>query len=77
MPRARSLLTFAALAAAVPVTAQDISVEKHTALTAVDAIAGEIAHIADTLWDLSELAMREHASAEHLAQILEREGLAQ
>ncbi len=74
MPRARSLLTFAALAAAVPVTAQDISAEKHTALTAVDAIAGEIAHIADTLWDLSELAMREHASAEHLAQILEREG---
>jgi aminobenzoyl-glutamate utilization protein B len=75
MHRFRTITTVLFLTfVSAPLTAQEISAEKRTALAAVDAIAGEIAQIADTLWDLSELALREHESAEHLAAVLEREG---
>jgi aminobenzoyl-glutamate utilization protein B len=43
-------------------------------LATVDTLASEIALVADTLWDFSEIALREHRSAAYLAQVLEQEG---
>ncbi len=63
-----------ALLLALPVGAQEISGEKATALEAVDAFRDEIHDMSMTLWDFSELALLEDASAEYLADVLESEG---
>jgi len=70
-----------ALSFATPVHAQvptsemeDLSAGKRAALEAVDALAGEIRAMSDTLWHLSETALLEHRSAEYLADLLETEG---
>jgi len=51
-----------------------ISREKQTAIEQVDALEQEIANMSMELWDFSEIALREHQSAEFLADVLEREG---
>jgi aminobenzoyl-glutamate utilization protein B len=54
--------------------AQELSREKRTALSAVDALSAEIDRMAKELWDYSEIALRETKSAEFLSGVLEREG---
>ncbi|MFC1575939.1 amidohydrolase [Gemmatimonadota bacterium] len=54
--------------------AQELSPEKATALAAVEALADGIRDLSMTLWDYSELALMEDASAEYLAAFLEAEG---
>jgi aminobenzoyl-glutamate utilization protein B len=56
--------------------AQELPTEKKTALEAVEGLAPEIADISMTLWDHSEIALREDASAAYLADVLEAEGFA-
>jgi aminobenzoyl-glutamate utilization protein B len=57
-----------------PTEAQEIPVEKATALAAVESLRGEILEISMELWEMSELALLETASAEYLAGFLEEEG---
>jgi aminobenzoyl-glutamate utilization protein B len=54
--------------------AQEMQPEKATALGAVAALGSKIREISMELWDLSEIALLEHASAEYLADVLEAEG---
>lgn len=56
--------------------AQTLTADKQAALEQVDRLSDEIAHMANTLWDLSETAMLEYRSAEFLAALLEEEGFA-
>ncbi len=69
-----SILLLAACVLATPTLAQDFAREKQTALSAVDALAADIDRMSRELWDLSETALKETASAEFLATVLEREG---
>ncbi len=55
-------------------SAQDLSPAKATALAAVEALGGEVQDLSLALWDYAELALREEASAELLADALEAEG---
>jgi aminobenzoyl-glutamate utilization protein B len=57
-----------------PAGAQDIPSEKATALEAVQDLYEGIVDLSMTLWDYSELALLETASAEYLAAFLEQEG---
>jgi aminobenzoyl-glutamate utilization protein B len=57
-----------------PLTAQELSPEKQTALEAVNGLSSEIHLMAMKLWDYSEIAMLEAQSAEFLAALLEEEG---
>ena len=60
------------LAIGTPIWAQ--SREKREALSIADELYPEVHRMSMTLWDYSEIAMREYESAEYLADILEREG---
>ncbi len=53
---------------------QDLPEEKATALEAVQALAPDMVDMSMALWDYSELALREEASAGYLADYLEAEG---
>jgi aminobenzoyl-glutamate utilization protein B len=57
-----------------PSAAQELPREKANALDAVEALHGDILGISMALWDYSELALLETASAEYLADYLEQEG---
>jgi len=59
---------------AAPARAQELPTTKRAVLAETDRLSGEIARIAGTLWNYSELALKEHRSATLLAEILEREG---
>ncbi|UCD25393.1 MAG: hypothetical protein JSW51_05615, partial [Gemmatimonadota bacterium] len=48
--------------AAGPLTAQEMSREKLTAVSAADALSREITRMSETLWDYSETALLEHRS---------------
>ena len=52
----------------------EISAEKQTAIDQVNTLESEIANMSMELWNYSEIALREHKSAEFLATILETEG---
>ena len=52
----------------------EISAEKQTAIDQVNTLESEIANMSMELWNFSEIALREHKSAEFLATILETEG---
>ncbi len=56
------------------VLAAELPEAKQTALDAVAAIDGEIAHMAAALWGFSEIALSEERSAAFLADVLEKEG---
>lgn len=62
------------LTASFPLAAQEVSPEKATALTAVEALGGEIEDLSMALWNYAELALREERSAKLLADALEAEG---
>ena len=64
----------AAISLAVPAAAQDGAAAKRAVAAETDRIAGDIARMASTLWQYSELALKEERSAAFLAGILEREG---
>ena len=76
----KSLLTLAILGLSFGTVergiAQALTADKRAALEQVDRLNDEIAHMANTLWDLSETAMLEYRSAEFLAALLEDEGFA-
>ena len=76
--RSRLPLTVLCLSAvffpAVPATAQDVPAAKRAVIAETDRLTGEIARMASTLWQYSELALSEQRSAAFLADILEREG---
>ncbi|UCC83030.1 MAG: amidohydrolase [Gemmatimonadota bacterium] len=57
-----------------PLVAQDLSLEKQTALEMVDGLSSEIHLMSMRLWDYSEIALLEAQSAEFLAALLEEEG---
>ena len=59
---------------ASPAGAQAPAAAKRAVLAETERLSAEIARIASTLWDYSELALREDKSAGLLAGILEREG---
>ncbi len=65
-----------ALAPPVRTEAQDPHRAMTTALAEAENQSDLVLEIAETLWDLSEIALMEHRSAEYLAGILEREGFA-
>jgi aminobenzoyl-glutamate utilization protein B len=54
--------------------AQELTPEKETALAAIEALRPEIMDMSMELWDFAEIALREHQSAEYLANVLEAEG---
>lgn len=58
----------------LPNSAQELSPPKAAAVTAVDDLAEAIGDMSMKLWDYSELALLETASAEYLANFLEEEG---
>ena len=58
----------------LPATAQQLSKEKESALQAVQDLDADLIDLSMALWDYSELAMLETASAEYLAAFLEAEG---
>ena len=61
------------MSAAAP--AQDaFSPEKRQVIAEVDALESQIADMSMELWNFSEIALKEHQSAEFLADILEAEG---
>ena len=61
------------MSAAAP--AQDaFSPEKRQVIAEVDALEAQIADMSMELWNFSEIALKEHQSAEFLADILEAEG---
>jgi aminobenzoyl-glutamate utilization protein B len=68
------VLAAAAAAVAAPLHAQDLPPAKRAVLAEVDRLSPEIARVASTLWNYSELALRESRSAALLADLLEREG---
>jgi len=68
------LCLVAAVVSTVPARAQDLPPAKRAVLAETDRLSGEIARIANTLWNYSELALKEHRSAALLADLLEREG---
>lgn len=71
------LLTLAVGMTSFPALAADtLAPEKQTALDAVAAIDAQIAEMAGTLWEHSEIALREERSAAFLAEVLEKEGFA-
>jgi aminobenzoyl-glutamate utilization protein B len=76
--RRQTTISFAVLAVvtlfAIPVAAQDGAAAKRTVLVEAERLSGEIARMSSTLWDYSELALKEQKSAALLADILEREG---
>jgi len=77
MRRRRSLTALclsAVICLSVPAAAQDVAEAKRAVIAETDRIAGEIARMATTLWQYSELALAEQRSAAFLAGILEREG---
>ncbi len=51
----------------LPATAQQLSKEKESALQAVEDLNADLIDLSMALWDYSELAMLETASAEYLA----------
>jgi aminobenzoyl-glutamate utilization protein B len=55
-------------------SAQDLPAAKATALAAAERISVEIHDISTVLWEYSEVALREHRSAEYLAALLESDG---
>jgi len=59
-----------------PLAAQQLSPERQTALDMADALSSQMHLMAMTLWDYSEIALRETQSAEFLAALLEDEGFA-
>jgi aminobenzoyl-glutamate utilization protein B len=73
---AATLSLFALFTASLftPIEAQELPPPKAAALDAVKALGGDIHDMSMALWDYSELALLETASAEHLAGILETEG---
>ena len=64
----------AILSPAVPAAAQDVPAVRRAVIAETDRMAGEIARIASTLWQYSELALTEQRSAAFLADMLQREG---
>jgi aminobenzoyl-glutamate utilization protein B len=58
----------------LPAAAQQPSKEKESALQAVEDLDADLIDLSMALWDYSELAMLETASAEYLAAFLEAEG---
>lgn len=56
--------------------ADDLAPEKRTALATASALDAEVDRMARTLWQYSEIALREERSAAFLADVLEREGFA-
>lgn len=54
----------------------ELTAQKRELIAAVDQLQGEIQDWSMTLWDFSEIALREHQSAELLAGALEAEGFA-
>ena len=80
MRNAKNLLTAALLTlciaglAATSATAQDISPAKRSALDIAEGLRPAIDKMAIDLWNYSEIALREHRSAEMLASLLETEG---
>jgi len=74
MLRHLSVVCLAAAISAVPALAQDLPPAKRAVLSEADRLSGEIARIASTLWNYSELALKEQRSAALLADLLEREG---
>lgn len=72
--RSVSLAVLVLLVPALPAAAQRPTAQQRAVLEAVDNLTAEIALMADTLWDFSETALREHRSAGYLAMVLEREG---
>lgn len=55
-------------------TGQDLLPEKQAALDAVEDLTPQIRDISMTLWSMAETALKEHASAALLGDILEEEG---
>ncbi len=53
-----------------------LSPEKRQVIAEVDALEAQIVDMSMELWNFSEIALKEHQSAEHLAAILEAEGFA-
>ena len=51
-----------------------LSPEKRQVIAEVDALEAQIVDMSMELWNFSEIALREHQSAEYLADILEAEG---
>jgi aminobenzoyl-glutamate utilization protein B len=72
LPRLTVPLLVGALA--LPAAAQEPSAARELVLAETERLSGEIARIASTLWNYSELALEEHKSAALLADLLEREG---
>jgi len=57
-------------------SAADTAQAKKIAMQEAESLAGKTAQISEQLWDLSEIALEEHRSAELLADYLEEEGFA-
>ncbi len=77
LPRLSLRIVLAAIVTplcAGPLTAQELPPAKATALEMVDGLSSEIHLMAMRLWDLSEIALLEAASAELLTGILADEG---
>jgi aminobenzoyl-glutamate utilization protein B len=58
----------------LPAAGQDREAARRAVVGETERVAGDIARMTATLWDYSELALREERSAAFLADILEREG---
>ncbi len=71
-----SVLAGLALVFCTPVLADETTPEKQRVIDEVDALESRISHMSATLWDYSEIALRETQSAKFLADILEEEGFA-
>jgi aminobenzoyl-glutamate utilization protein B len=72
--RGQLLSCLITLVVTIPAAAQNPASVKRATQAEVDRIAGEIDSMARTLWDYSEIALRETRSAAYLSEILEREG---
>jgi aminobenzoyl-glutamate utilization protein B len=68
------LVSFSVAPLCASLLAQELPPPKATAVAAVEALGSEIRDISMALWDYSELALLETASAEYLADLLEAEG---
>jgi aminobenzoyl-glutamate utilization protein B len=72
--RLSALAALSAILLAAPAGAQAPAAARQAVLAETERLSGEIARVASTLWNYSELALKESRSAALLADLLEREG---